>query len=166
MARPDRQPEAEGTVYSLTTAGEEHVIYRFAGHAYDGSHPQSELVNVGGVLYGTTPYGGLYGYGTIFSITTGGKEEHVLYNFGFAEGGGAYPGPLTYANGRFYGTTSSGGKNDFGTIYSVSTSGREKTLYDFEDEYPSGLLYVKGVLYGTTLSGGAYGQGTVFAFTL
>lgn len=155
---------AEGTVYSLTTGGAEHVIYRFPGHAYDGSHPDSELIDAQGVLYGTTPYGGRYGYGTMYSVTTGGKEQ-VLHSFGFAEPSGAYPGPLTYANGFFYGTTSEGGKNNLGTIYRVSTTGQVKKLYDFDDEYPNELLYVKGVLYGTTPHGGAHGQGTVFAFT-
>jgi uncharacterized repeat protein (TIGR03803 family) len=45
------------------------VLYRFAGGS-DGENPQSTLVlDRRGNLFGTTSYGGAFGYGTVFEIT-------------------------------------------------------------------------------------------------
>ena len=70
-----------GTVYSVTTSGQEKVIYRFKGGLYghsDGSFPLSALIDVHGELYGTTAGGGPYGCntgsggcGTVFKVTLG-----------------------------------------------------------------------------------------------
>ena len=55
------------------------MLYSFGGP--DGGTPVAGLIVVNGVLYGTTTYGGTgsacgsQGCGTIFSITTAGKEE-------------------------------------------------------------------------------------------
>jgi uncharacterized repeat protein (TIGR03803 family) len=62
-----------GTVFSVTPAGVENVIYAFRGGS-DGSGPLVALISVGGVLYGTTNGGGGTGCGgsgcgTIFAIT-------------------------------------------------------------------------------------------------
>lgn len=46
-----------GTVYSISTAGAESVLYRFAGGS-DGMSPQAPLVAVKDTLYGTTAFGG------------------------------------------------------------------------------------------------------------
>ena len=63
-----------GTVFSVTPAGEYSTIYDFKG-GIDGSQPRAALLNVGGVLYGTTESGGNdgckhhLGCGTVFTIT-------------------------------------------------------------------------------------------------
>ena len=65
----------EGTVFTVTTSGQEAVLYDFKGHP-DGAAPRSGLIDVKGTLYGTTFYGGAYtgecrssvGCGTVFSI--------------------------------------------------------------------------------------------------
>jgi len=72
-----------GTVFSISTSGQEKVRYFFGSKKDDGSSPSSKLVSLGGKLYGTTSSGGIGGVtgsGTIFSVTTGGKET-VLYRF-------------------------------------------------------------------------------------
>jgi uncharacterized repeat protein (TIGR03803 family) len=63
-----------GTVFKIDAAGHETVMYRFRGNP-DGQNPEGALTEVGGVLYGTTAYGGLYcegshsmGCGTVFQI--------------------------------------------------------------------------------------------------
>ncbi len=56
-----------GTVFKVTRAGAESVVYSFA--ASDGAQPVAGLVNVHGVLYGTTSEGGASGDGTVFSLT-------------------------------------------------------------------------------------------------
>ena len=50
-----------------------------------GYSPAAGLLDVNGTLYGTTQYGGAYkddyGGGTVYSVTTAGKEK-VLHSFG------------------------------------------------------------------------------------
>src|SRR5580692_6254660 len=43
-----------GTVFQLSAAGAEHVIYSFAGSPSDGAYPLGGLAVVGTALYGTT----------------------------------------------------------------------------------------------------------------
>jgi uncharacterized repeat protein (TIGR03803 family) len=108
-----------GTVFSITTAGVEKVLYSFTGSpAGDGRNPYAGLTKVNSTLYGTTFGGGAHFSGTVFSITTAGVEK-VLYSFA-ANPDGAYPYyGLTDVNGTLYGTTSGGGYGA-GTVYSLS----------------------------------------------
>jgi uncharacterized repeat protein (TIGR03803 family) len=60
-----------GTVFSLTKAGKERVLYSFGPHP-DGEYPETSLINVNGTMYGTTAAGGAYPYGgagTVFRIS-------------------------------------------------------------------------------------------------
>ncbi len=217
----------DGAVYSVDTAGTEHVVYSFAG-GNDGISPEAGVIAFKSKLYGTTVAGGgkgcggsgcgavyrvtasgkesaLYGLrggddgyrafapvaalkgrfygatlqgggtgcggsgcGTIFDVTSRGKE-HVIYRFaGTADG--AYPNGLTAVNGVLYGTTEGGGTRNSGTFFSVTTGGTLTTLYNFQD-IPDGnlpgatLIFHKGKFYGTTVGGGTSGNGTVFSIT-
>lgn len=116
-----------GTVFTLTTSGKEAVIHNF-GAPGDGADPTSPLINVNGTLYGTTSGGGAYsanchsgGCGTVFAITTSGKET-VLHNFeGYVHYDGSNPqAGLRYINGTLYGTTVYGGDFGDGTIFSLA----------------------------------------------
>jgi len=114
----------DGIVFSLVpTPGDYYwplkVLYNFAGDT-DGASPQSSLViGKGGVLYGTTLYGGtgqcfVYeqptGCGTVFSLTPpkspgGAWTEAVLYTF-TGKGDGAQPNGIALnPGGVLYGTT-------------------------------------------------------------
>jgi uncharacterized repeat protein (TIGR03803 family) len=160
-----------GTVFSISTSGKERVLYRFRGeYDDDGAAPQASLINVKGVLYGTTSSGGQYiTGGTVFSISKAGKE-HVLHSFGNGSDGKYPQASLIDVNGTLYGTTVSGGKYGSGTVFSISTSGTERVLHDFGSgsdgtgPYAS-LIDANGTLYGTTRGGGSGGHGTVFAFS-
>lgn len=58
-----------GTVFALNLGtGTEKVVHSF-GNGTDGSVPEAGLVDVSGLLYGTTYSGGAYGYGTLFVLT-------------------------------------------------------------------------------------------------
>jgi uncharacterized repeat protein (TIGR03803 family) len=174
-----------GTVFSITTSGTEKVLYRFKNDP-DGAFPLAGLVNVKGTLYGMTDAGGVdrcnmgVSCGTVFSITTHGKEK-VLHSFG-SSGDGANPdyGSLLNVKGTLYGTTRNGGANscgsqgnysNCGTVFSITASGTESVLYSFkvppdDGVHPvSGLVNVKGKLYGATSFGGTNGDGTVFRVT-
>jgi uncharacterized repeat protein (TIGR03803 family) len=169
-----------GTVFSITAGGTEKVLYSF-GKDPDGSAPEAGLINVSGILYGTTEYGGSHycheleaNCGTVFTITTAGTEK-VLHSFrGGPHDGSAPAAPLLDVNGTLYGTTQYGGKycseGGCGTVFSITAGGSERILYSFggppDGAYPEGLVEVNGTLYGVTGSGGANGAGTVFSVSL
>jgi len=167
-----------GTVFSITTAGTENILYSF-GLKDDGQSPLAGLVDLGGMLYGTTNSGGAYKHGTIFSVTTGG-EENVLHSFDDHKSGKFPYAALVQLKGKLYGTTGAGGtfvcsrrgnhRGYCGTAFSIMPDGIETALYDFgqgaDGAGPAAaLITVGGKLYGTTSSGGAYGYGTVFSLT-
>jgi len=166
-----------GTVFSITPSGKEKVLYSF-GLRPDAENPTTDLIDVAGTLYGTTLGGGIgcadEGCGTVFSVTTGGRER-VLHKFvdgtnDDTDTDGYYlDAGLRNAGGLLYGTTYQGGENDFGTVFTITRSGKETVLYSFRGTngaYPAAdLLDAEGMLYGTTESGGAHGNGTVFSIT-
>lgn len=172
-----------GTVFRITTAGVEKVLYAFKGGS-DGEYPSAGLLEVNGTLYGTTPDGGDLecksgiGCGTVYSLGTSGAET-VLYRFAGGSDGAHPAAGLIDVNGTLYGTTSSGGSGSCnggcGTVYAISTSGAETVLYNFkghsDGERPeAGLIDVGGVMYGTTEHGGgsrycSSGCGTVYSVT-
>jgi uncharacterized repeat protein (TIGR03803 family) len=168
-----------GTVFAITTSGMFRVLHSFEGDGSgDGDFPTAGLININGTLYGTTLGGGQAGadgVGTVFSITTSGKER-VLYGFAGGLGDGANPhAGLINVNGTLYGTTTQGGNGacfaGCGTVFEITPSGAETVLYNFaggpgDGESPEAdLINVNGTLYGTTESGGANGNGTVFSIT-
>ncbi|HEY1655297.1 MAG TPA: choice-of-anchor tandem repeat GloVer-containing protein [Candidatus Tumulicola sp.] len=165
-----------GTVFSVTTSGKETVLHSFAYSTTDGAGPAAGLIDVGGILYGTTYAGGAHlcggtYCGTVFSITTSGTEK-LLYSFGQTNDG-IYPqAALLDVGGTLYGTTSQGGKNKRGTVFTVSTTGHEQVLYSFgavgfrDGTNPSSaLVNAGGTLYGTTEQGGNGSSGAVYSIT-
>jgi uncharacterized repeat protein (TIGR03803 family) len=70
----------DGTVFSVTPAGSESVVYSFKGGSGDGATPYAGLIYLGGKLYGTTSAGGAYSDGTVFSVTPAGVER-VVHSF-------------------------------------------------------------------------------------
>jgi uncharacterized repeat protein (TIGR03803 family) len=99
-------------------------VRAFPNDGSGGSDPNGDLIDVNGVLYGTTSDGGQFGLGTVFSVTASGVET-VLHSFqGGSDGNGPIAG-LAYANGVLYGTTFQGGGTGCGgpgcgTIFAVT----------------------------------------------
>jgi uncharacterized repeat protein (TIGR03803 family) len=160
----------DGTVFSITPSGTETVLYSFKGGSGDGEFPLASLINVKGILYGTTVYGGANDDGTVFSVTRSGTET-LRYSFkGTPDGQRPYAG-LINVEGTLYGTTHLGGANGDGMVFAITPSGTESVIYSFkggsgDGEYPyAGVINVKGTLYGTTIEGGANGVGTIFSTT-
>jgi uncharacterized repeat protein (TIGR03803 family) len=182
-----------GTVFSLTPpaspggAWTETTLHAFTGamgvNSDDGGNSSAPVViGAGGVLYGTTTYGGTHGQGTVFSLappaSAGGTwTEAILHNFG-GGGDGIQPiaGLIIDSEGTLYGTTYGGGPFGGGTVFSLkppdSPGGTwtESVLYAFTGGNDGGAPYYgslvmdsSGVLYGTTETGGASLTGTVFS---
>lgn len=124
-------PSNSGTVFSLSPPASsgglwtETEIHIFAGGS-DGASPYGGLVlGSGGVLYGTTHYGGTAGFGTVFSLTPpaapgGVWTKTVLYNFtNGSDGANPQAGVVIGKGGVLYGATYAGGRSNFGTVYSL-----------------------------------------------
>ncbi|MGA9944519.1 MAG: choice-of-anchor tandem repeat GloVer-containing protein [Candidatus Cybelea sp.] len=108
-----------GTVFAVTTSGQETVLHRFGGSG-DGATPIAGLIDVNGALYGTTFNGGAYSGGTVYGISTSGGET-TLYSFGGKPGDGDAPlASLLNVNGTLYGTTNYGGRHGHGTVFTLT----------------------------------------------
>ena len=122
----------QGTIFELTPDGRkyaEKTLVTFNGR--NGSTSDGALVMDGsGTLFGTTVWGGAYGYGTAFRVTMkGGVRERVIWSFGGNRKDGANPdaGMVLDASGALYGTTSVGGPFGGGIAFRLTPSGRTYT---------------------------------------
>jgi uncharacterized repeat protein (TIGR03803 family) len=112
-----------GTVYKVAPDGTETVLYRFSGS--DGEGVWGGLIRDGkGNFYGTTSYGGAYGYGTVYKLSPsgGGWKQFVLHSFNpFIGSDGSDPsGSLVLRGGVLYGTTQGGGSYGHGTVFALN----------------------------------------------
>ena len=156
------------------------TLYSFTGGA-NGANPGAEvIIETNGSLFGTTPYGGTEGYGTVFELTPGTPwTQAVLYSFGGGNDGANPAAALTLGTGGvLYGTTAAGGSSGNGMVFQLTPPAKtgdpwtETVLYSFkggtaDGSGPQGSVtrIANGVLYGTTFTGGAGAAGTVFQLT-
>jgi uncharacterized repeat protein (TIGR03803 family) len=161
-----------GTVFRITSQGS-IAAYKICNRVSCGEGPQAGVVlATDGYFYGTTPFSGHYGAGTIFKIAPDGTFM-TLHNFDFNDGANSNTPLIQATDGNLYGTTSAGGANNAGTVFKITPGGRLTTLHSFcqlpscsDGRYSSGLLQATdGNFYGTTSSGGAYYLGSVFKIT-
>jgi uncharacterized repeat protein (TIGR03803 family) len=160
----------QGTVFAIKTNGKVLWTYSFKGDAgKDGDLPAGAPVEVSGMLYGTTANGSTGNSGVAYRITPSGAER-VIYRFNGKQGRMPY-GNLIEFHKTLWGTTEQGGIA-FGTVFSITTSGKLTTVYKFkgasnsDGENPyAGLVEIHGTLYGTTEYGGPNNTGTVFSVT-
>ena len=181
-----------GVLFKVATNASPNVpltpFYNFSN--WDGALPYASLVSGSdGNLYGVAYQGGTNNQGTIFEITTNGAFT-LLYSFGMVtnnlgyalDGANPIGGLVQGRDGNFYGTTSSGGTNNLGTVFQFSTNGTLTTLHSFAGNganddgatpYLTPLVEgADGVFYGTTSAGGTNisfsalnGAGTIFRVT-
>jgi len=146
------------------------AILTFSGAPNDGCGSQAALtVGPGGVLYGTTTYGGsgacssdggyFMGCGVVFELTPpsasgGAWTETVIYSFTGVNGDGAYPAAsvLLDKSGILYGTTTSGGQ-----VTPACTSGCG-TVFQLTPPTIPGGIWTETVLHGFT---GQNGDGSI-----
>lgn len=139
-------------------------------------------------FYSTSPTGGAFNLGTMFSITRKGDVK-VLYSFiGKADGAGPRGGVALGNDGYLYGTTPSGGDYGVGMIFKIPRSGGRPTpvfsfrngrvvpppaagvkptqqqLMDAAGSYPSTAPVpgTDGNLYGVTGYANNVGTGTLY----
>jgi uncharacterized repeat protein (TIGR03803 family) len=148
----------------------------------DGANPSGALVFSGGLLYGTTVYGGVSGRGALFGLGINGAGFTNLHSFtGNSDGANPYA-ELTLSNNILFGTTSSAGIFGAGTVFTLNTDGTGfATLHNFTTPVnntfgfytnrdgahsSAGLLLMGNTLYGTANDGGTSGRGTVFGINI
>ena len=135
--------------------------------------PYAGLIEVDGVLYGTTHQGGANSLGTVFSFDPATGTETVLHSFR-GDDGVSPETSLTNIGGTLYGTTSAKDPafgackgSDCGVVFAVDlATQRFRIAHTFaggrDGRRPLQLLAVGGLLYGTTMYGGDGNRGTVF----
>jgi len=176
-----------GTVYSLTPPHTGHpnwtetVLYSFQSGS-DGATPEASLtLGKNGILYGTTKDGGIYGSGTVFSLSPPvvGSEtwtETILLPFNFNDGYFPVASLIITVNGSLIGAASGGGTNNTGQIFELtpptngSTAWTDTTLYQFtggnDGGLPEGAVLASGKTYfGTAIRGGKGDDGVIFSLT-
>ena len=95
-----------------------------------------------------------------------------LATFTGANGSDPYSKPAVDSSGNLYGTTSTGGANNDGTVWELAAgSSTITTLYNFSgaadgSDPMSGPKLVGNTLYGTTFAGGAEGSGTIYDYNI
>ena len=197
-----------GTVFKVDTDGTDFkALHTFAATSgfytnssfvvyqtnSDGANPRAGLILSGSTLYGTTFGGGTNGNGIVFSVNTDGNNFTILHVFTaasglyYTNGDGANPfAGLILSGNTLYGTTEYGGSGGNGTMFAMSTDGKNFTnLHSFtitagtsgSGFYSSGtnddganpeagLILSGNTLYGTAYHGGTGGEGTVFSLSL
>jgi uncharacterized repeat protein (TIGR03803 family) len=167
-----------------TSAQTAKALHSFA-KGTDGASPSGGMVfDSSGNLYGTTHFGGAYGYGTVFELLpskNGGWSEKILHSFINNDQDGLEPeaGLILDSKGNLYGTTLGGGaygnnfKTNGGTVFGLSPGSggvwTENVLHSFQENGKDGYspttaltLDAAGNLIGTTADGGTGYVGTIF----
>ncbi|HEX3665584.1 MAG TPA: choice-of-anchor tandem repeat GloVer-containing protein, partial [Rhizomicrobium sp.] len=76
-----------GTIFRIDTAGEEKVLYAFAGGISDGDGPEGGLIaDNAGNFYGVTGAGGPNDAGTVYKLASDGTESIVYAFLGGSDG--------------------------------------------------------------------------------
>ncbi len=158
------------SVFRATAAGLIDELHTFTVAPPEGADPTALVQARDGQFYGTTAAGGGTGNGTLFRLSSGGIST-VLHAFEGGSAEGANPNTLLQAlDGFLYGTTTSGGTDNKGTVFRASATGDVTVLHAFDGATtgaaPSVLIQMSdGQFYGATRTGGIGGGGTVFRMT-
>jgi uncharacterized repeat protein (TIGR03803 family) len=139
-----------------------------------GAYPAGGLTEgLGGKFYGLSQNDGTNYVGTLFEYDYATDTEIVLVNFNFPTCGGLPQGSLLLAsNGLYYGLTSNGGSNNFGTLFSYAVgSDSVISLVNMpvaiaNSRYNSLIQSSNGKLYGMTSYDGTNNSGTIFEYDI
>jgi len=164
-----------GTLFRINTDGTGFELLHSFSTDTDGSNSHGAVTFNGSILYGVALKGGASSKGTVFSFNTADYTYNVVHAFAGAPGDGASPehSNALLINGRLYGTTTKGGANDDGAIWTMLTDGTDyKLLYSFkgstDGSCPLGSLMYdssSSTFYGLN-SGYNGGGATLYSLTM
>ncbi|WP_129782676.1 choice-of-anchor tandem repeat GloVer-containing protein [Peristeroidobacter soli] len=154
-----------GTVYRITPAGAESVLWSFGGPG-DGWAPTGKLLQASdGNFYGVTQQGGPQSRGTIFRLTPDGEERVMLFLGDYDLDANRYSGLIQGRDGNLYGQAQT-------ALFKMTLDGTLSIVssYDNISNFPLGSIIQAndGNFYGVTqglMSCCAYGAATLFRVT-
>jgi uncharacterized repeat protein (TIGR03803 family) len=138
----------------------------------NGSEPIGALIQAADMkLYGSTNGGGVNSKGTLFQydLNTNTLVKKIDFD-GISNGQYPVNNVIEAIDGNLYGTTGSGGINDYGVLFQYNTTtGNYSKKIDFDAVnngfIPGKLLQaLNGNLYGTTAIGGINNKGVMFQY--
>jgi uncharacterized repeat protein (TIGR03803 family) len=154
----------DGVVFRVSATGSSATLYSFGANTngLDGAGSVAALVAGNDTnFYGTTEFGGLYGYGTVFAVTTAGNLttlDAFTGNYGLPVGALALD-----TNGYFYGGTL------LGDFFQMGVGGTLTNIFDTPVDATGCsstlLIGADGNLYGASKDGGTNGDGYIFSLT-
>ena len=176
-----------GTLFQIRpTDGILSTVHSFCAqtNCTDGARPQGLTFGFNGQFFGVLNGGGATDHGGLFKIS-GASHTETTYSIcqsgpPCANGDTPQDTLIQATDGNFYGVTSDGGANGYGTIFRMTPNGVITTLYSFcsqtncaDGAHPNrGLVQATdGDFYGTTPYGGVGSTcssgncGTVFKMT-
>jgi uncharacterized repeat protein (TIGR03803 family) len=176
-----------GILFKATSKGRVSALYNFCqlDNCSDGARPMYIARNASGYLFGNLEWVdadvdvGVNWAGGVFKMTAIGAESVPVafdpYDNSTEDcnlAGCTPTGPVSFIGGVLYGSTTTGGAFNDGTLYSVTSSGQMTVLYSFgttpaDGAIPTGALVQdsRGKFYGVTEVGGTYGYGAIFKLT-
>jgi len=140
----------------------------------NGARPVGTMVQASnGMLYGVTQSGGNASQGVLFKFDPSTNVISLVKSINSISGNYPYAGLMIANNGKIYGTTTSGGANNYGLLfeYDITTDVLVKKA-DFDNTNNGTSTYAKlmqasnGKLYGTNYYGGSNNIGTIYEFDL
>jgi uncharacterized repeat protein (TIGR03803 family) len=178
---------ADGKLYGMTNTGglnDKGVLFRYdislsayqVLYNYNGAEGKNPLADViqasDGHLYGFANNGGAGNVGAMFSYNISTTAYSDLHDF--ATSNGAYPenNYIQANDGNFYGTTSTSGDYNQGTLFKFNPiSNTYNALYHFSEadgNFPFGepVQASDGKLYGLTNSGGTDNYGVIYRYDI
>jgi len=157
-----------GTIYKITLTGVYSNLHTFSGgdaYPYYGNLMQASNGNFYGPI-ASCPSGG--GFGCIFEITPKGVYKD-LYTFTGTPARSPYSTLIQGSTGLLYGITDSGGSNGQGIIYSLTTSGKLKVVYNINGSVDGNLTSIlqatDGNFYGAANTGLDENAGALYELT-
>jgi uncharacterized repeat protein (TIGR03803 family) len=160
-----------GTVFRMNPDGSDYQVIHQFGTAADGRNSYSSLIyGSDGFLYGTTPFGGSFGEGSVFKLREDGSDYSRIASFGStqADGISPYQGLTSGAGGVLYGVSSAGGTNNTGTMFKIAINGSGyQTLCHFgTNESAASDLFCspQNELYGSLSYSQGADTGSLFKF--
>lgn len=163
-----------GILFEFNPASSNFVSLLDFHNTLNGSYGEGSLLLASnGNIYGMSNYGGIYDWGTIFSIDTLTKIVTIIHDFDSIDGGGPYGSLIQASNGLLYGVTSEGGSFGDGVLFEFDPNTNFLTKkFNFNNvssgRLPFGSLLqaTNGKLYGMTYAGGANDYGIIFEYTI
>jgi uncharacterized repeat protein (TIGR03803 family) len=102
----------------LDSTGTETILHNFAGGTSDGCYRSAGVtLDSDGNLFGVTRYCGAEDYRALYELSASGVFI-LLHSFQRSDGAGPMGEVLRTAKGRLYGTTTTGGSHNYGTVWS------------------------------------------------